>query len=238
MKEHAHFELLGNYEVNGSWDGKPTTLKPNDNVNLPQTTTGSMVLISQNTSGQNSSGQLTISSGGTVPTSQTLYGNANAPTVMANNWNGNNLSLTNTSLMGSNNPIWVSAVGPGLAGIKPALLPMDGTPISLATGAAAAGNAIPRYMQLVLQSTAGTLTVAVVIGGPPDGSGNNAKVISLNDPNGNTGPAPLPPPPPGYYATTSSNTYLFQFYYGSSLLFVANESPLTAANLSVAVRQL
>jgi len=237
MSEHHEFVLLGKFEVNGTWDGTPTTLKPNENVNLPQSTTGSMVIVAQNTSGQNSTGQLTIVSGGSIYASPTLYGNVNQPTVIANNWNGNNLSLTNTSLPGSNNPIWVSALGPGLGGLKPTTLPMDGTTITLATGKAAQGNAIPTYMQLILQSTSGTLTVVVVIGGPPDATGNNAKVISLND-QANTGPGTPTPAPAGYYATTTSNTYLLSFNWGSSLVFVANESPLTASDLTTGVRRL
>jgi hypothetical protein len=237
MVETQEFELLGKFQVNRAWDGTPTTLKPNDNVNMPQSITGSMVIVAQNTSGQNSTGQLTIVSGGTIYSSPTLYGNVNQPTVIANNWDGNNLSLTNTSLPGSNNPIWISTVGPGLGGLKPAALPMDGKTITLATGQSAQANAIPTFMQLILQSTSGTLTVVALIGGPPDDAGNTAKVITLNDQT-NSGPGTQTAPPAGYYATTRSNTYLLTFNWGSSLVFVANESPLTAADLTVGVRRL
>lgn len=236
MKETEGFLVLDRFQVNGTWDGMPITLKPNDNVNLPQTTTGSMAVVAQNTSGQNSTGQLTITSGGAIYASPTLDGLANQPTVIANNWNGNNLSITNTSLPGSNNPIWVSAVGPGLGGLKPAALPMDGKLIQLGTGKAAGGNAIPTFMQLMVQSTAGTLSVVVVIGGPADSTGNNVKVIALNA-SANTGPGGATPPA-GYYATTVNNTYLLNFNWGSAYVFVANESPLTAADISVGVRKL
>jgi hypothetical protein len=236
MSYETAYAVLEVNSVNGNWDGSPTTLKPNDNVLLPQTTNGSMVLLAQNTSTVNNNGTLTYTSGGSVPVSIPLYPLLNQPNVVVNNWFGNNLSLTNTSLPSSATPIWVAAVGPGLPGVTPATLPMDGTLITLADGKTAAGNAIPAYMQLILQSTAGTLGIAVVIGGPSDATGNNAYVIAINAA-ANTGPGGATPPP-GYYATTTANTYTMQFNWGSSLVFVANESPLTAAVLSVGVRKL
>jgi hypothetical protein len=236
MSHHLEFAVLGKNSINSNWDGSPTTLQPNDNVLLPQTTNGSMVLLSQDTATTNNNGSLTYTSGGSVPQTINLYALQNQPNVLVNNWGGNNLSLTNTSLPSSATPIWVAAVGPGLPGVTPAKLPMDGTLITLTDGAVAQGNATPSYMQLIVQSTAGTLGIAVVIGGPPDSSGNNAYVIAVNAAS-NTGPGGSTPPA-GYYATTTANTYTMQFNWGSSAVFVANESPSTAGSLSVGVRKL
>jgi hypothetical protein len=236
MSHHLEFAVLGKNSINSNWDGSPTTLQPNDNVLLPQTTNGSMVLLSQDTATTNNNGSLTYTSGGSVPQTINLYALQNQPNVLVNNWGGNNLSLTNTSLPSSATPVWVAAVGPGLPGVTPAKLPMDGTLITLTDGAVAQGNATPSYMQLIVQSTAGTLGIAVVIGGPPDSSGNNAYVIAVNAAS-NTGPGGSTPPA-GYYATTTANTYTMQFNWGSSAVFVANESPSTAGSLSVGVRKL
>lgn len=236
MSHHLEFAVLGKNSINSNWDGSPTTLQPNDNVLLPQTTNGSMVLLSQDTATTNNNGSLTYTSGGSVPQTINLYALQNQPNVLVNNWGGNNLSLTNTSLPSSATPVWVAAVGPGLPGVTPAKLPMDGTLITLTDGAVAQGNATPSYMQLIVQSTAGTLGIAVVIGGPPDSTGNNAYVIAVNAAS-NTGPGGSTPPA-GYYATTTANTYTMQFNWGSSAVFVANESPSTAGSLSVGVRKL
>jgi hypothetical protein len=236
MSHHVEYELLGRNSVNANWDGSPTTLQPNDNVLLPQTTNGSMVLLAQNTATVNNNGSLTYTSGGSAPVALTLYPLMNQPTVVANNWQGNNLSLTNTSLPSSATPVWVAAVGPGLPGVTPVTLPMDGKLIALKDGETAQGNATPSYMQLILQQTAGTLGVVVVIGGPPDASGNNAYVIQVNAP-ANTGPGSATPPP-GFYATTTANTYLMQFNWGASSVFVANESASKTAAISVGVRKL
>ncbi len=237
-KHHAHgFSVIDQNSVNKTWDGSPTTLNPNDNVNLPQSTTGSMVLAYENVSKTNNQGTLSVTSGGGAPTFLVAQALANAPSILVQNWNGNNLSVTNVSLTSTKTPIWVSVVGPGLAEKPPATLPTDGSMISLTSAAQAQGNAIPRWMQLIMQATSGDYTLIAVIGGPVDGSGNNAYVFGLNAA-ANTGPGTGVAAPPGFYATTTSNTATYQFNWGSSAIFVANESPSTSAAASVGVRAL
>ena len=237
-EKHAHaFLVIDQNSVNTTWDGSPTTLDPNDNVNMPQTNVGSMVLAYQNMSKQNNQGTLSITSGGGAPTFLSAQALANAPSILVQNWNGSNLSVTNVSLTSSATPIWVSAVGPGRSTKEPAKLPTDGSMISLSSAGQAQGNAIPRWMQLIMQATSGDYTLITVIGGPPDGSGNNAYVFGLNAAS-NSGPNTGVNPPAGFYATTTSNTATFQFNWGSSAIFVANESPNTSAAASVGVRAL
>ena len=220
-----------------TWDGTPTTLNPNDNVNLPQTSDGSLCLAYQNMAKLNNNGTLSVTSGGGAPTFLTAQGLANAPSILVKNWGGNNLSLTNISLTSSKKPIWVSVVGPGLSTTPPANLPTNGTQVSLVSGKAAQGVAIPRWMQLIMQATSGDYTLLVVIGGTPDASGNNCYVFGLNAA-ANTGPGTGTPAPAGFYATTSGNTATFQFNWGSSAIFVANESPSTSAAGSISIRAL
>lgn len=233
--EHL-FQVIDQNPINKTWDGSPITLNPNDNVNLPQSTNGSMVLAYQNMATVNNAGTLSVTSGGNL---QFLPAPAlaNAPSILVNNWGGNNVSVTNVSVPGSKTPIWVSAVGPGLAKKPPVNLPTDGSMISLASAAQAQGNAIPRWMQLIMQASSGDYTLVVIVGGPADSSGNNAYVIGLNAAS-NTGPNTGVNPPPGFYATSTGNLYTFQFNWGSSAIFVANESPSTGADVSVGVRAL
>lgn len=232
-----HYLVIDQNTVNANWDGSPTTLNPNDNVNLPQTTIGSLVLAYQNTSTTNNDGSLSATSGGSAPQNFPAPPGLNQPNIYVHNWLGNNLSLTNTSLTSSKTPIWVAAVGPGLPGVTPVKLPTDGTLVTLTSGKTAQGTAVPRYLQLVLQATSGDLTIFAIIGGPADNTGNNAYVIALNAV-ANTGPGTGTNPPAGYYATATGNTYTFQFNWGSSTIFVANESPATAASATVSIRIL
>jgi hypothetical protein len=235
--KRLEFAVIDQLSVNAAWNGSPVTLNPGQNVNLPQTTNGSMVLVYQNMATQNNNGQLSLTSGGSQPTFLAVPALANQPSVDIDNWQGNNLSVTNISVPNSATPIWVAAAGPGLPGVTPSALPMDGSAISLSTGQCAQGNALPRYMQLNVQSNAGTLTIFAIIGGPANNTGQNAYLVSVNA-SANTGPGTGVTPPAGYYATTTSNVYSYVFNWGSSAVFVANESPSTAAAASVSVRPL
>ncbi len=235
-KKHD-FLVIDQNSVNTTWTGSPTTLLPNQNANLPQTTNGSMVFAYQNQTTKNNQGTLSLTSGGGAPDFLTAQALANQPSILVKNWQANNLSVTNISPPSSDTPIWIMAIGPGLPGVNPATLPVDGTPVGLSTNQTAQGNALPRYMQMVIQSNTGDLTIIAVIGGPPDQSGNNAYVFAVNSTQ-NTGPGTGFPPPAGYYATSTSNFITFQFNWGSSAIFVANMSPATAAVAKVSVRAL
>jgi hypothetical protein len=241
-KSKFTFAVIGVDASNPSWNGSPLTLNPNDNASMPQAPNGSLVLAYQNKSTLNTMGQLAVVAGGT-PTFLNAQSLLNQPNILTQNFGGpttNSLSVTNTSMTGSNNPIWVAGYGPGIPNAPtPAALPATGASVPLGPGATAQGTALPRYMQLIMQATSGSLAIFAIIGGPMDGSGNNAYVISVNDSfNGNTGPGTGKTPPPGYYATTSSNAFVQSFNWGSSNIYVANMSPSTSATASVTLRAL
>jgi hypothetical protein len=230
------YELLGQNSVNPNWSGAPVTLQVNDSVSMPQTPNGSMVLAYFNRSTENNLGTLTYTSGGSQPEPLVVPALAKQPSILVQNWMANNLNLTNTSA-NSATPIWVEAFGPGLPG-QSCLNLTVGKPITISTTQCATGTASPNWMQLVFTSNTANLSVLAIIGGPQDSSGNNAYVIALNSPSGNTGPGTGAPPPPGFYATTSGNAYTYQFNWGSSTLYVANMSPATAAAVQVTLRPL
>ncbi|MGH8065700.1 MAG: hypothetical protein ACRERE_10810 [Candidatus Entotheonellia bacterium] len=230
------FTLIDQNPINTAWNGSPTTLLVNQNVNMSQTTAGTMVFAAINQSTANNQGQLSLTTGGGNPTFLYPNANANQPTILIQNWQANNLSVTNISA-NANTPIQVQAVGPGLPGITPAQLQIGPPGVQLSMGQVAQGNASPQWMQLLMQSTAATLGIIAIIGGPPDSAGNNGYVIAVNA-IANTGPGTGNTPPPGYYATTTSNSFAYTFNWGSSLVFVANMSPSTASAVSVVMRAL
>jgi hypothetical protein len=235
----AAFQVIGQNSVKQAWDGSLIALNPGDSANMPQTLNGSMVFAYMNTSNVNSVGQLALISGNSAPTFLTALALLNQPSVLVNNWRGQNLNATNISVPGSNNPIEIAAYGPGMPGQNCVALPSDDVPVALAPMLCAQGNALPGYMQLILQGTSGDLAIFALIGGPMDSTGNNAYMISVNDAvNGNTGPGTGKTPPPGYYATTSGFVYTYQFNWGVSEVYVANMSPTTSPAAQVALRQL
>lgn len=232
------YRVIDRFSVAPTWDGSPLTLQPSQNANMLQTTNGSMVLSYLNLSPMNNQGTLSVTSGGGEPTFLTAPALNNQPGVLINNWKGSNLSVTNISVPGSNTPIQIQAVGPGLPGINPLNLPVGS--LNLKPGQMAQGTALPQYMQLVFQSNSGQLAVFVLIGGPPDKSGNNAYMLAVNAKQ-DAGPGtenPGTPPPPGYYATTTSNYYNYQFNWGSSVIFLANMSGTTSSPAQVTLRAL
>jgi len=235
----AVYSVIDRYSIDETWDGQSLTLNPSDNANMPITPSGSLILAYQNLSTQNTMGQLAVTSGGNPPTFLNAQSLQNQPSVLINNWQGQNMSVTNTSLPGSNNPISIAAYGPGMPGQTCVTLPSDGTSVPLAPMACTQGMAPPRYMQLIFQETSGDRAIFVFIGGPMDSSGNNAYMISVNDSiNGNTGPNTGQPPPPGYYATTTANNYIYSFNWGSPTVYVANMSSALAADAAITLRKL
>lgn len=233
--QEPQYELLGANIANPNWDGSPLTLAVNDTALMPQTTNGSMVLAYQNSSTKNNQGTLIYTTGGAPPVSLPVQALANQPSILVNNWHANNLKLTNASA-NSDTPIWTEAFGPGIPGFT--VLPLQiGTPLSVDPVKVAQGTANPNWMQLVLTSGTGTLSIIALIGGPQDGTGNNAYVFALNAAT-NTGPGTDLPAPPGYYATTTGNSLTYQMNWGSSTVYVANMSPSTATPVSVLLRSL
>ncbi|CAN5688343.1 hypothetical protein BH11PSE6_BH11PSE6_04300 [soil metagenome] len=227
--------VIDQNSVGASWNGSPTVLLTSQNTGIPQTPNGTTIFAATNQSTLNNQGQISLTSGGGAPNILPVPALTSQPTININNWQANNLSVTNISA-NNDTPILVQAVGPGLPGITP--LPITiGTPLLLALGQSAQTNALPQYMQLVIQVTGPTLGIIGVIGGPADATGNNGYVIAVNS-TANTGPGTGLPAPAGYFATTTSNTYAYQFNWGSSLVFVSNLSPSTAQTVSVLLRAL
>jgi hypothetical protein len=211
-----------------AWTGSPTSLNVNQNVNLAQTTNGSMVFVAQNYTQGNNAGTIWYSSGGAKPTTLPVPQLTNQPAAVIANWGGQNLSVTNKSVNAQ--PIVIQAIGPGLAGLPPpSKLNPYGTAVQVGQYGIATGT-MTGWM--TLQLTASLPSVIAVVGGPPDVTGNNAYLIALSSPSGTTGvasdqygTAPVTPAPPGYYATTVANTYNFgSINWGSATIFVANLS--------------
>jgi len=237
LRKEPRFRIIDRNTVLATWDGQPTTLLPTQNVNMPQTTNGSMILAYRNASTENNQGTLSLTSGASAPVMLQAFALTLQPSLETNNWKGNNLSVTNISA-NANTPIWIQAVGPGLPGQTPVNLPNNGTQVALAPGQTAQGQALPQYMNLVLGNSSSQLTIMALIGGPPDASGNNAFVIAINSTAGNTGPGTGVPAPAGYYATTSGNQYFFQFNWSAATLFLANMSASNASAGTVSLYPL
>ena len=219
-----------------TWYGSLLELNVSDSANMPQTTNGSMVFMYFNGATLNNAGTLSLTSGGNPPQSLYAPALANQPSVLVNNWLANNLNVLNISANAST-PIWIQAYGPGLPGQSPSTL-VIGTPLKLGVLQSAKGTASPNYMQLAFTSTTQNLSIFTIIGGPLDGTGNNAYVVAINSPSGDTGPGTGAPAPAGYYATRGGNNYTQQFNWGSSTIYVSNISPSTAALVSVTLKSL
>ena len=230
------FEVLGVKLATPAWTGVPLTLAVHDSATMQQTPNGSLVLAYQNMSTLNNAGQLALTSGGAAPIFLPVPFGANQPCILVQNWNANNLNLTNISA-NSATPILIEAFGPGQPGFTPVPLQVGGkVTLTANPPQVAQSTANPNWMQLQLTANAATQVILAIVGGPQDASGNNAYVIALNA-SANTGPGGATPPP-GYYATTTANAYTYQFNWGSSMLYVANMSPLTSAAIVVTLQSL
>jgi hypothetical protein len=220
-----------------NWNGSWITLGQNDSATIPQTPNGTVILVAANVSTLNNQGELTLSSGGSMPTAVTVPALSSQPTVVIQNWRANNLTVTNTS-RAANTPIMIALCGPGMPGSFPVALPATNTAVVLGTLQSAQGTTLPQFMQLITESNAPTLGVVGIIGGPLDATGNNGYVIAVNA-GSSTGPPSPAPAPAGYFATTTTNAYVFPVNnWGSSQVYAVNLSPATAQVLTVRLRAL
>jgi hypothetical protein len=112
------------------------------------------------------------------------------------------------------------------------------TAIQLGMRQAAQGTSPPNWMQLQFTASSANLEILAVVGGPQIVQGNNAYVLALNSPFGDTGPNTGYPAPPGYYATAAGNSYSFPFNWGAALVYVVNLSPQGAVPVSVILQSL
>src|SRR5215218_4737696 len=169
----------GDLGSTAAWTGTPTTITPQQNASLAQTPNGTLIFAWQNQSTTANAGRLSLSSGGS---GQLLDAPAltNQPALLVKNFKGSNLSVSNISST-SATPILIEAVGPGLPGLTPTALPMDGTVVPLvpfgtpkATNVAAQGNAPSQNVVVSLQANSGQLTIFAIQ------VGNTAMVVALN----------------------------------------------------------
>jgi hypothetical protein len=197
------------------WNGIGTTLAVNGSVNMAQTPNGSLVFGYFNLTTQNSAGQLILTSGGGYYNEVPVPPLQSAPGVVVNNWQASNLTVSNTS----DNPstsIFISAYGPGVPGQSPRTLQL-GISLNLGTTDSATGKTNPQNMRLKITVSGSAMGVFAIVGGPLDSSGNNAKVIAVNFPQGM-------PTPDGYYATTSNNAWTYNFNWNGDSVYVVNMS--------------
>lgn len=211
------------------WTGTPTTLKVNEQVSMPQTPNGTVIVAGINQTKLNNDGEASVTSGGSTVRTLELPALATAPTVYAHNYQASNLTITNTSAQ-NDTPVQVQAVGPGIPGVtaKPLVLL---TPLTVGFGEVAQGGTNPQNMQLKIQNNTSTTSVVGVIGGPADGSGSNGKIIAVNWPSGT-------PVPPDYFAASNSNTYTLNFNWNGQAIFVGNLSSSNAAPVVLTLRAL
>ena len=208
------------------WDGSPKTITTlGDTLLMPQTPNGSTVFAYQTKATLNNSGQLALSSGSTLETLDADFG-ALVPSIHIENWQANNLTVNNISQQNAT-PIWVEAFGPGLPGQVTVPITV-GTALVLnpapGTTSVAQGVTPPKSMLLRMTSTTGDASVVVLIGGPPDQTGNNAYVFGLNVATAN---------PAGYTKVSAGNTISYPFNWGATVVYLANMSASTAAAVTL-----
>jgi hypothetical protein len=211
------------------WNGARTILATTEQVTMPQTPDGTLIVGYLNQSKLNNQGQITVTSGGGTPISYPVPALQQMLSLLVDTWQSDNLTITNTS-DASVTPILVQAFGPGIPGAIPVNLP-TGSSITLGVAQAAQGPSKPKQSLLRFKANSGALTIVAIVGGPanpPDQ--NNAYVIALNAPEGL--------PPAGYYATVPGNSYDFAFNWNAAIVYVANLSPIGAAPVAVTMLAL
>src|SRR5881394_3009288 len=97
MPASSRFFVLGVNVTAGNWDGSPTTLAWHESAEMPQTVNGSMIVTWLNIAEQNNDGTLALSSGANQPEFHDAPAGATEPSVLVQNWKGQNLKLTNIS---------------------------------------------------------------------------------------------------------------------------------------------
>jgi hypothetical protein len=235
MANEDAMQKLGQTAGNTQWDGSPMVLQVAQSATMPQTPIGTMIIAARDLATADNAGTLTLTSGGAPPLFLTIPALTPYPTLTANNWQGQALTLTNVSAS-QNVPIMIQAIGPGIPGITPVPLPFA-TPVTLDSMQAAQGSLQMAWAQLLMKVPTANLSNVAILGGPPDAAGNNGYLIALNYPM-NSGPGTGNTPPPGYFATTVANTYTFQFNWGASFVYVVNLTPPVAGSLNVTLANL
>ncbi|MFL6257217.1 MAG: hypothetical protein ACJ74T_19590 [Pyrinomonadaceae bacterium] len=212
-----------------AWTGTPTTINRNENLQMSQTPNGMLIFSYFNQSKMANSGTLIVSSGGSVQPPLNVPGLANQPLMLINNWQGSNLSVSNTSV--TTTPIWIVAAGPGMPGQPCKTLTSDGTSLTLGIYACGTANPPPSPAMLSLQANTSKLTIFAIQ------VQNTVWVVALNAAQ-EAGPNTQNPntaPPAGYYATTTTNNYQSVWNWGGASVYIVNLSPGTSIPAQVSL---
>jgi hypothetical protein len=224
-----NFAIVGKTTLNPNWDGLPVTLGQFDSVTMPQTPNESTVLAWLNVGTQNIDGTVVLTSGGAQPLSFDAPPAQTAPSLWIYNWQANDVTLTNVSVLPT--PIWVEMLGPGIPGTTPQPLQV-GVPLQLPSLGTAQGQAPAMWMLLQLQATPGNTSTVAVLGGPSGVGGSNGHLYGMNMPS-------PPPSPTPYTKTTAGNTLTVGPFKGDgSQIFVANMSAQAAGPVQVLLQTL
>jgi hypothetical protein len=200
------------------WTGIPIPLEPNQGVTMPKTPTGQIVLAYKNQALDADLGQLAVTSGGSPPKILDVEALLNAPNLEIQNYEGNNLNVTNISNTAT---IWIAAYGPGFN--TSSQLPI-GTPVAVAPYACTATRSQPNFQRLTV-SAPGQYSVAVVY------IGSTPSVYAINSPDASTVPA-------GYTKVLAANTLPLTDNWLGKSLWVGNLSPDTNDGFSVTLINL
>lgn len=217
------FAVINQGTNDAAWDGSPATLLPNQSVRMAVTPGVTTVLAYLNRATGNSPATLALTAGSSAPVFLIAPPLLDLPSIMISNWKTNALGLTNVTPPQMKVPVNVQLISPALPWLVPEPLGANAAAVPLGPGQAARGTTLPQWMQLILQAGTDGPAVFVIVGGPPNGSGNNAHVVALGAAH-ETGPGTGQPPPAGYYATTKGTVYTYQLNWGAAPVFVANVS--------------
>jgi len=222
--------------VSNTWDGAPYTLNPGESIEMPSAPCGSAILTAENLAIMNNAGQVIVH--WCDVTTLDLQPNIYAPVFMVKNWMACTLNVLNCSPQ-PKTPIKVQLIGAGLGGTDPKEISLsDVNPLMLSSGESAIAVLRPRMYQFLVNAPSGDRSTVVLIGGPPDPDGNNAKVYGVNF-EANTEFNTQYPPPAGYYKTTTSNTITVALSWpDGGQLFCANLSSDYADPVELFVRQI
>lgn len=185
------------------WDGSPQTILEYQAVEMPATPTCLIVLAAYNTDSRANDGEIAISSGGSKPTFLELPALTNQPVLVADDYQGNNLKITNTATA----PVCLEIFAPGFG--KPEPLP-DGTVLLLPSRMSRATTAQARYQQLVMKNSSGQTSFLFY-------EGTTAALYTVN--------ASAPPNVPNLEChSVPGNTAKVMDNWGAQTLYVANVS--------------
>ncbi len=203
------------------WNGSPTTLKEKEGVKMPQTPVGDIFVTFFNKADKNDEGRIALTSGGSDPLIIPVEPLMNAPQIMIQNFEGNNLNLTNISVTPV--PIEVEAWGPGFTRADP--LPDDGKWYPLPVYTSRSTKSLPQFQMLSMRALGQYTVFGVFIGSTPS-------VYCVNAPDDAKVPVK------DYTKVTRNNSYSLTNNWLGKTLWVVNLSPSTATGGEVSLTDL